>query len=260
MKENLVLVTAVYTNLRKIRSNEFYLDPVDSLIHRFRDSEVKLVIFTNQPRAFHKAENVEILSPSLDELIADVWDEPNWRIEFQNMIKHRKLRNFEEAVCPDLIGVWLGKAAMLAHAAKQGTRVLWQDAALVKTLAGRGLKLDPQPNTYQEATKKLLADYPIVLTTENNLVGNFHGVSMTPYAKNRGTKKYVRAGLILINSEAMNVFYQEFKKTWNIMALDKAGGTEENVLSVLYWNNPKMIKTLDYWQWIDHLKNKVTLL
>jgi len=259
---DLSLVTCAYTNLRKSRPKDYYLRPLRDLIDELRNSQIGLFVFTNEPpEMFGKpSDNIFINHIPIDDFAAEMWGLPNWRADYMENLKDRPVDRFEEAVVPELIGIWLGKFPMLQYAAEHSKNVLWVDS---------GLKVGP-------ICQKQIANYyksPIDSNFQNRILTKFknhsfgfmnmrhrdwfHKISMSKYEEIFREQfcfkpEIIQAGCIFSRQALVSDLKEGVRKQWLYLLSNGDYGTEENPLTLYRWTRSDAL-AFSYWEWISLL-------
>ncbi len=243
-----VIVTSVY-HLRKSRPLDYYLLPTVHLLEDLANSNVNICLFTDQSKdKFPQANNVHIFNVSVDELIKEMWANPNWRTEYS-----RYAKDSEQKASPELIAIWLGKMQMMKEATNYGDAVLWQDSGIrmpriFKKRFEDYTKIRVYSEKYNEFMKTL-NEHPLVFMKNDVYEKIYNNVDMSKFGK---IKTLIRGGFIFARSNETKKLMNAVKAKWNFLVKLKRYGTEENPLTIYQWER-KDSHLLLYDQWLDGL-------
>ncbi len=253
--EKLCLVTSVF-HIRKSRPLAYYLTPAIHLLEDFANSEVNVCLFTDQPEeVFPRAPNISIRTCTPEALIRPIWNDPNWRnLYTKRAAPHEK--NMEHRTIPELIAIWLGKLPMMTAAAEMGDVVLWQDSGIrMPKLFNKDFrnykKTTIFPELYIAFTQKMSDLYPMTFMKCDMFFNPYWGVRMRNYHPTH--KTLIRAGFILARSSEIAAFQQAFKDKWELLISRGDYGTEENPLTLCYWDRPDS-SILSFDEWFNGLR------
>jgi len=248
------LVTSVY-QIRKSRPLDYYLVPTQHLIQDLANSNIYIWLFTDLDASqFPIAANLKIKQLTYDQLISDIWPDEGWAIKYKKAMKDRLISRFEEKSFPELLAVWLGKFKMMEFASLESDCVLWQDSGIRGRMCKKKFRLYRKciirPKIYTKAIEMLVEKNPLILMKCYGYVNPYHGVNMKFYSKK---DTLIRGGFILSKSEEVRKLKEKICHYWNLLISNKHYGTEENPLTLYYWERND-IKILDYDEWLYMLK------
>lgn len=254
---SLSLVTAVYA-LRKTRPLNYYLIPTQHLLEDLANSEISVYLFTNLDKSFYpSASNIKINNLTPNELICDIWDDPNWKIVYKNALSDRPENRFEEKIILDLIAIWLGKFKMMEIACDSNVdKVLWQDSGIrmgiYKKDFSKYKKCKTNPKIYIKKTQSILEKHPLAFMECDGFVNPYHGVDMKKYGL---SKKYSRGGFILSKKNEVKKLKEKVSIYWKKLIANNDYGTEENPLTLYQWERKDSV-LISYEKWISMLNIK----
>ena len=249
----LSIVTSVY-KLRKIRSLDFYLRPLNDFLKDMKESDIIVNVHTDLDfNLFENSSNFNFHSTSIDELINFFWDDKDWRDTYRKALIDRSSLRFEEKDIPELIGIWLGKFEMMFRASLNSDYVLWQDAGILSYLYGRKdenyKRYKCKPDKYKSGVKKIIKNSNFAFLSSDKNPEFYHGVKMSNY---NNLNNYCRGGFILSRSENVLYLKNQIKFFWNLLLTNKDFGTEENPLTLFQWDNKDCV-VLNYDSWLYQL-------
>jgi len=260
-------IVTCYYDIRKSRNIDYYLPPLNDFIHDLSGSDIDIHVFTDVDQIINKthATNVFIHNLTFQELIGDIWKDSNWSAVYEKFLINRDEKRFEEKIFPNLLAVWLGKFKMIEVAAENSDFVLWQDCGirmyLFKKKAQNYKKKTLKASDYQSAIENLAKSSPVVLLeSEKKIDKEFHGVNMKKYSKER-KDKLIGGGFMLFSKQKAKSVKGEIEKNWSKLIENSDYGTEENPLTIYYWENDCRVMTLK--DWIKALKlesNEIKLI
>lgn len=250
----LVLVTSVFA-LRKSRPLDYYLVPAVDLLQDLKNTEIEVFLFTNLNHSyFPSASNITIISPTLDELICEIWSNPDWREIYRKALADRSLERFEEKRIVELISIWLGKFKMMEIASKSNAdKILWQDSGIrMGKIFHKDFrkykKCTINPKIYIQSVETFLSEKPLAFMESERVVNPYHGIDMTKYGPK---EKYIRGGFIFMDANEVHRTKNSIFNYWNELISNGDYGTEENPLTMYYWERRSESLKLSYDKWLS---------
>ena len=231
-----------------------------------RKSAHDVVVFTNRPDFFDRRSNLTAMPADLDQMVARVWNEPDWRLAYRNLLRRNgRLDGSWEAGCRELIGIWLSKIIAVRAALERYDYSVWLDAGLLYSLTS-GHTFNPELgyskkrlDVFHETLIRWANERRDAVLMQLPLPGpRLHGVDLTlmrDLTRNgRSSRQRIHAGAFVLSRGAAESFVERWSQIWESLVARRQSGTEENVLTIMNWEHPR--PTLSREEWLGLLMER----
>jgi hypothetical protein len=266
----LTVVTFAFFGIRNDRPDAYYFNPLSDFVSRLpsHSADFRLKIYGNR-RAERQLKNLtfaEITICEPEDLMSQVWQTPFALDIYNRLIRlNPNLRTSSQAKNSRLIAVWLAKLGAINQIFSAGADVcFWFDAGhwvsyqCDHRISRYQSELQNifQPNGFTDRLLDGARQFGVIGCQTSGNRRNFHMPIkwMHEYADSmkldRSSPPPLNLAVFgLIDKRYAKIFYNRFQYWWLKLINDERAGTEENALTLMFWE--QQWKALSYQQWID---------
>jgi hypothetical protein len=248
------LTTLAYFIPDRGRNDEYYYTLVHDLASK---TDLNVRVYTNRPEHFSHNDRLTVIRVDLDEMVADVWPNSDWRNVYSALSSRKaELLGTAQVESQHLIGIWLSKIWVIRESLRSFNRTLWIDAGLLYSM-----KSDHRFDSSIGYDAERLVQLTALLNkrqTSQTLGVRFtfpgptlHGIDVeemrkcTTSANTNNTG--ISAGLLCVHCDQITRLYDRWCDIWANLIANKQAGTEESILTILGWDQQIETMTWDEW-------------
>ncbi|MGA2074546.1 MAG: hypothetical protein ABSH52_13680 [Terriglobia bacterium] len=262
------LLTFCYLGIRPDRPDGYYITPLNDYVQRIlpHSSSFALEVYTSREHVnrIGSLPFGRVLSLEPEELMAEVWDDPEALDAYHNLIQRNPTHSGSyQARFRRLIAVYLAKVAAIRKTFLSGCDAcFWFDSGhWISYQAGHDLS-QYRPQLQDGVTANGLSERLLDAAARYGVVGSqalpgkkkFHMplAWMHEYGPELGYNNardlpFCSAVFWLVHRNSVELFFTRFQHWWLRLLADGKAGIEENALTLMTWEQRCHVATYDTW-------------